>query len=77
MKGKFPLPHRGELRDWILRGKAQGSEFLIVVTDTFNYEDYPVYAKNSEECVEKREAYSGKNMQRVRATYKMEHFEDD
>lgn len=32
-----------ELRAWFERGELTGKRYMIVATDTFDYEDYPVY----------------------------------
>ncbi len=51
--------------EWIKEGKEQGAMYLISVCDTFDYEDYPVYAKSEEEMIEKRGHYNNASMQRV------------
>ena len=56
------------MSEWISRGLADGNQYMLVVTDTFSYEDYPVYAKDDAELAVKREAYDGKNMQRIHHT---------
>ena len=54
-----------EFQYWIEEGKKQGAMYLISVCDTFDYSDYPVYAKSEEEMIEKRKHYNNASMQRV------------
>lgn len=37
-----------DLREWFERGVSQGSTHMVVVCDTFNYEDYPVYVEKGQ-----------------------------
>ena len=32
-----------EIREWLKRGHEEGAAYMIVVCDTYDYEDYPVY----------------------------------
>ncbi len=59
----------GQLAEWFERGKAQKATHMIVVCDTFDHEDYPVFAKNDAECLAEYAAHDGKNMQRVMEVY--------
>jgi hypothetical protein len=52
-------------QEWIKEGKDQGAMYLISVCDTFDYDDYPVYANSEEEMLEKKEHYNNASMQRV------------
>ena len=42
---------------------------MIVVCDTFSYEDYPVYVTKKERVTEKFSEYDRKNMQKVMEVY--------
>ncbi len=42
---------------------------MIVVCDTFDHEDYPVYVKPGEDVRKKYAEYDGPNMQRVMEVY--------
>jgi hypothetical protein len=44
---------------------------MIVVCDTYDYEDYPVYVKPGEDACEKVKEYNGPNMQRVMEVYSL------
>lgn len=55
---------RQNLEKWYSRGKEQKSEYLIVVCDTFSYEDYPVFS-SKENFKEKFRNHDGFNMQKI------------
>jgi hypothetical protein len=60
-----------DIKEWFKRGKKQKATHLIVVCDTFDHEDYPVYVKKKEDIHEKCGKYDGKNMQRVMEVYNL------
>jgi len=50
---------------------------MIVVCDSFDYTDYPVYCDDKEEYFAQYKQHDGKNMQRIMETYDLEmSFED-
>lgn len=55
---------------WLESGKEEGATHLIVVCDTFDWEDYPVFVSPQENVHEKEEHYNG-NMQRVMEVYNL------
>jgi hypothetical protein len=54
---------------WLERGKVQGATHLIVVCDTFDHEDYPVFVSPDENVREIAKKYDGVNMQRIMEVY--------
>lgn len=60
---------RAEIAEWFDRGVAQGATHLIVVCDTFNYEDYPAFATGAKDVHEKYAHYDKQNMQRIVEVY--------
>lgn len=57
---------------WFDRGVQQGAAYMLVVCDTFEYEDYPVFAKDEKTAREAYEKYrSGDNMQRLMEVYRL------
>lgn len=44
---------------------------MVVVCDTFEYDDYPVYVKQDENVREVYEKYNGPNMQKVMEVYNL------
>lgn len=57
------------LRSWFDKGIADKKKFMIVVCDTFDNEDYPIYVEDDKYFPESYERYNGKNMQRVMEVY--------
>ena len=41
---------RNEIRGWLKRGQRQKATHVIVVCDTFDHEDYPVYIEAGKSC---------------------------
>lgn len=58
---------REELRTWLLEGMSKRATHMIVVCDTFDHDDYPVYAMSANECLDK--AMAPGEMQRVMEVY--------
>ncbi len=58
-----------EISSWFDRGIAEGATHMIVVCDTFDYDDYPVFCSSDKDCIEKHAHYDGLNMQRVMEVY--------
>ena len=57
-----------DIKGWLAR-KEDHHTHMIVVCDTFDYEDYPVFVTKDEDLSEVRAKYSGVNMQRVMEVY--------
>lgn len=60
---------RYEIENWFDAGRRKAKGFLLVVTDTYDWEDYPVYATSVEDVLQKFNHYHGQNMQRVTEVY--------
>ena len=62
-----------QISDWFDRGVRNGATHMLVVCDTFDHEDYPIYVFPGEYAHEKATlgyGYPGeKNMQRVMECY--------
>ena len=55
---------------WFDRGVEENATYMIVVCDTFDWEDYPVYVGKDEEFYSIHDKYTnGQNMQRVMEVY--------
>lgn len=59
-----------DISAWFDEGVASGATHLIVVCDTFDWEDYPVYVKKGEHVREVEARYRG-NMQQVMEVYNL------
>lgn len=58
-----------EISEWFDRGVRQGASHMLVMVDTFDYEDYPVYVTDVGEA---RQRYSSPGeMQRCMEVYNL------
>jgi hypothetical protein len=57
-----------DIKTWIAEGKETKADFLIVVCDTFSWENYPVYA-SIKTVKNEIAAHNGKNMQTIMEVY--------
>jgi len=62
-----------KIREWLKQAKDEGNiSHIIIVCDTFDYEDYPVRVKVGQDVHERMREYSnGKNMQQIMEIYNM------
>ena len=60
-----------DIRGWLAHGKAQGATHVVVVCDTFDHDDYPVFVMPGENVRKRTEEYNSKNMQRVMEVYSL------
>ena len=59
----------GAIKRWFDRGAKEGAAYMIVVCDTFDHEDYPVYIMPNQDFWEEYEHYNQINMQRIMEVY--------
>lgn len=57
------------LAQWFDHGVADGATHMIVVCDTYDWDDYPVYVTPTEDAREKAQTYNDKEMQQVMEVY--------
>ncbi len=63
-----------EIRGWLEEGrKKKDITHMIVVCDTFDWEDYPVYVAKTENVREVYNKYHGPKMQKVMEVYSYNH----
>ena len=60
-----------DIRGWLERAKEKRATHLIVVCDTFDHDDYPVFVMPGEDVHARVAHYSGNNMQTVMEVYAM------
>ena len=59
-----------DIKEWFKRGKEKGAIYLLVICDTFDWQDYPVFCDTIEEAQKARTKYlSGENMQKLMEIY--------
>lgn len=63
---------KDDISRWFDEAKLDGAVFLLVATDTFDWEDYPVHVKKVEDFWKTYDLYNkDTNMQRVTEVYDM------
>jgi len=62
---------RDDIRGWFKEGRRKHATHMIVVCDTFDYDDYPVYVGKKEDVRAVYARYNGPNMQRVMEVYNL------
>jgi hypothetical protein len=61
-----------QIQQWLNYAKDQGCSHLIIVCDTFDFEDYPVYVEGGRTIAEKTISdWSQMAMQRVMEVYNL------
>jgi hypothetical protein len=56
-----------ELSTWFDRGVDRGAKYMIIFTDTYDYESYPVFVESGDYCLE--QVNNPGSMQRVEEVY--------
>jgi len=62
---------REDIKAFWSRGIEKKATHVIVVCDTFDHEDYPVFVMTGEDARKKADEYNGKDMQRVMEVYNL------
>ena len=60
-----------DLKEWFERGKEQGATHMVVVCDTYDWEDYPCYVMKTQDVAQVASDHNGKNMQKVMEVYNL------
>jgi len=58
---------RSEIEGWFDRGVTGGFSYMLVICDTFDHDDYPVFVNTDDECL--RRYRDPGEMQRVMEVY--------
>lgn len=62
-----------DIQYWFDRGKTeQGARYMVIVCDTYDWEDYPVYAQTKEDAETTVAHYRSASMQQVMEVYDLE-----
>jgi len=56
---------RKEKEEWISQAGSMRTSFLIIVCDTFDWDDYPVYVMPGQDIKERFDHFNNKNMQKI------------
>ena len=60
---------KDRLKEWLNEPRIENPTHMLVVCDTFDYEDYPVYVSKDQDVNEVYAKYHGRNMQKVMEVY--------
>ena len=58
-----------DIEDWLRRGIAKKATHVIIVHDTYDHENYPVFVSPGEDVFERASKYNGPNMQTIDEVY--------
>jgi len=62
---------KDDLISWFKCGVAQNATHMIVVCDTYDWRDFPVYVSESQNVREVESKYAGVNMQKIMEVYNL------
>ena len=61
-----------DIREWLKRANKKEDTHMLVVCDSFDYEDYPVYIKRGDDILKViKETCTPDNMQRLMEVYNL------
>ena len=62
-----------DIVNWLERGKEEGARWVVIICDTYDYDDYPVYIRELDELrLRVGRAERGENMMRLMEVYDLE-----
>lgn len=62
---------REDIKGWLERGKTKGASHMLVVCDTYDWSDYPVFVMPGEDAHEKGKQNNGPNMTKLMEVYNL------
>lgn len=62
---------RDDLREWFKEGLDKDATHMLIVCDTFSYEDYPCFVSSDQDLKKVETKYDNKNMQKVMEIYNL------
>jgi len=65
------MTSKQEIRDWLTKGQEYECTHVVIVCDTFDYSDYPVYVHDVGNVEDVVSYYDGRNMQKVMEVYSL------
>lgn len=68
---------KDDISGWFDRGLNEGATHMLVVCDTFDYDDYPVFVMPGTDVKDKLKEYDGPNMQKVMEVYNLAQSKSD
>lgn len=62
---------KDDIKLWIKEGQDKGATHMIVVCDTYDWDDYPVYVMPGQDARAEFNNRNGSNMQKVMEVYNL------
>lgn len=62
---------RQDIEGWLKRAEIERATHVIIVCDTFDHDDYPVYVTASQDIHERIKHFQNASMQRIMEVYNM------
>jgi hypothetical protein len=62
---------REDIIDWLHQGREKKATHVLVVCDTFDWTDYPVFVMSGEDARKRAEENNGPNMTKLMEVYKL------
>lgn len=62
---------RDDITAWLHRGKDKGATHMLVVCDTFDWSDYPVFVMPGQDARKIADENNGRNMTKLMEVYKL------
>ena len=63
--------NKEDIRIWFMKALKDKATHMIIVCDTFDWEDFPAYVFKNEDVTEVMNKYDGINMCKIMEVYKM------
>lgn len=60
-----------DIRSWLERGKDKGATHVLVVCDTFDWSDYPVFVMPGQDARKLADENNGPNMTKLMEVYNL------
>ena len=60
-----------DIRGWLERGKEKNATHVVVMCDSFDYQDYPVFIESHENIHTRLQELAKGEMQRIMEVYKL------
>lgn len=67
----MPTADKSMIRAWLNRGKEEGATHVIIMCDTFKFEDYPVMVMPGQDARKEVEKRDKKNMAKLLEVYNL------
>lgn len=72
LKGKNKMAaNKDDIREWFEEGVKEKATHMIIVCDTYDYEDYPVYVYKEQDAKTEVTKRDGVNMAKVMEVYNL------